>query len=164
MLSHGVGTRHCNCCARSHRSTFAAARCVSHRRRQMLYLKSLVNVLDNSGALVVECIKVLRKDPKNCARIGDRMVVVVKKARPVTEGASAQQKLRRGDIRHAVVVRTKQATQRSDGSLIKFDDNACVLLQPNTTEPVGTRVTGVVARELKDKGFNKIMMLAPRAV
>lgn len=133
----------------------------------MLYLKSLVKVLDNSGALVVECIKVLKKPPKSSARIGDRIVVVVKKAKPISaedSSSSTIPKLHRGDIRHAVVVRTKQPTRRADGTFIRFDDNACVLLQQNTTEPVGTRVTGVVARELKDKGFNKLLMLAPRAV
>ena len=134
----------------------------------MLYLKSLVNVLDNSGAQIVECIKVLGKNPKNCARIGDRMVVVVKKAKPIPASlagtVAAQQKLRRGDIRHAVVVRTKQPTQRPDVTQIRFEDNACVLLQPNTTDPVGTRVTGVVARELKEKGYNKLVLLAPRSV
>lgn len=134
----------------------------------MLYLKSLAKVLDNSGAQVVECIKVLRKSPKNCAKIGDRMVVVVKKAKPIPANmvgtAAAAQKLRKGDIRHAVVVRTKQPTQRPDGSIIKFDDNACVLLQKGTLDLIGNRITGVVAKELKDKGFSKLVTLAPRAV
>ena len=131
-------------------------------------MKSLAKVLDNSGAQVVECIKVLRKAPTNCARIGDRMVVVVKKAKPIPATlmgtAAAAQKLRKGDIRHAVVVRTKQPTQRADGTQIKFDDNACVLLQKGTGELIGSRVTGVVAKELKDKGFSKLVTLAPRAV
>lgn len=132
----------------------------------MLYLKSLAKVLDNTGAQTVECIKVLRKGQQNCARIGDRMVVVVKKARPIPQNLTAQaaaQKLRKGDIRHAVVVRTKQPTQRPDGSIVRFDDNACVLLQ-NSGEVIGSRVTGVVAKELKDKGYNRIVTLAPRAV
>lgn len=132
----------------------------------MLYLKSLVKVLDNSGAQVVECIKVLRKGQKNCANIGDKMVVVVKKARPIPAnltGQQASQKLRKGDIRHAVVVRTKQPTTRPDGSIIRFDDNACVLLQKNG-DVIGTRVSGVVAKELKDKGFHKVVTLAPRSV
>ncbi|PRT56135.1 54S ribosomal protein L38, mitochondrial [Wickerhamiella sorbophila] len=132
----------------------------------MLYLKSLVKVLDNSGAQVVECIKVLRKSPSNCARVGDRMVVVVKKARPIPQnltGQAAAQKLRKGDIRHAVVVRTKQPTSRPDGSTVRFDDNACVLIQ-KSGEIIGTRVTGVVAKELKEKGYTKIATLAPRSV
>lgn len=93
-------------------------------------------------------------------------MVVVKKARPIPQNLTAQaaaQKLRKGDIRHAVVVRTKQPTQRPDGSCVRFDDNACVLLQ-NNGEVIGSRVTGVVARELKEKGFNRIVTLAPRAV
>lgn len=132
----------------------------------MIYLKSLLNVIDNSGALVVECIKVLGKNPKNHARIGDKIVVVVQKARPLSNqatGAAAANKLRQGDMRHAVVVRTKQLQPRSDGSIIRFDDNACVLIN-NSGEPIGTRVSGVVARELRDKGFNKIVALAPRTV
>lgn len=132
----------------------------------MIYLKSLLNVIDNSGALVVECIKVLGKNPKNHARIGDKIVVVVQKARPLSNqatGAAAANKLRQGDMKHAVVVRTKQLQPRSDGSVIRFDDNACVLIN-NSGEPIGTRVSGVVARELRDKGFNKIVALAPRTV
>lgn len=132
----------------------------------MLYLKSMLNVVDNSGALVVECIKVLGKSPKNHARIGDRIAVVVQKARPISNqaiGGAAAQKIRQGDIRHAVVVRTKQLTQRPDGSVIRFDDNACVLID-NQDQPIGTRVSGVVARELRKKGFNKVVSLAPRTV
>jgi ribosomal protein L14 len=133
----------------------------------MLYLKSLVNVIDNSGAMIVECIKVLRKGPRTPARIGDKIVVVVKKAKPIPQNltgqSSAAQRVRKGDIRHAVVVRTRQATTRPDGSTIRFDDNACVLIQ-KSGEPVGTRISSVVARELKDKGFNKIVSLAPRTV
>ncbi|VVT55014.1 mitochondrial 54S ribosomal protein uL14m [Magnusiomyces paraingens] len=139
----------------------------------MIYLKSLLNVVDNSGALVVECIKVLGKKPKNHARIGDQIVVVVQKARPLaaagsgpggpSAGSSNSQKLRQGDMRHAVVVRTKQLQPRADGSVMRFDDNACVLIN-NNGEPLGTRVNGVVAKELRDKGFNKIIALAPRTV
>lgn len=130
----------------------------------------MLNVIDNSGALMVECIKVLGKKPKNCARIGDRIVVVVQKARPISNqaigggsGGASSQKIRQGDMRHAVVVRTKQLTQRPDGSVIRFDDNACVLID-NQDQPVGTRVAGVVARELRKKGFNKVVSLAPRTV
>lgn len=101
----------------------------------------------------------------NCRFLGDKIVVVVQKARPISNQytGSAAQKLRQGDIRHAVVVRTKQGTRRSDGSIIRFDDNACVLIQ-KTGDPIGTRVSGVVAKELRDKGFNKIVALAPRTV
>lgn len=132
----------------------------------MLYLKSLVNVIDNSGAMLCECIKVLRKGPRTPARIGDRIVVVVKKARPIPQnltGQAAAQRLRKGDIRHAVVVRTRQPTTRPDGSQVRFDDNSCVLIQ-KTGDPIGTRINGVVAKELKEKGYNKIVSLAPRTV
>ncbi|CDO56550.1 similar to Saccharomyces cerevisiae YKL170W MRPL38 Mitochondrial ribosomal protein of the large subunit [Geotrichum candidum] len=137
----------------------------------MLYLKSMLNVIDNSGAMLVECIKVLGKSPKNNARIGDRIVVVVQKARPIANASAGgpgsnsgnSQKLRQGDIRHAVVVRTKQPTRRSDGSIIRFDDNACVLIG-KSGDPIGSRVSGVVGKELRDKGFNKIVALAPRTV
>ncbi|KAA8906487.1 hypothetical protein TRICI_005152 [Trichomonascus ciferrii] len=114
--------------------------------------------------MMVECIKVLKKGPTTPARIGDKIVVVVQKAKPVPPnltGQAASQRVRKGDIRHAVVVRTKYPTRRPDGSTISFQDNACVLLQ-KSGEPVGTRVSGLVAKELKDKGFNKIVSLSPR--
>lgn len=114
----------------------------------------------------MECIKVLRKDPKSCARIGDKCVVVVQKSRPLTSqitGSSAANRVKRGDIVRAVVVRTKKETQRPDGSVIRFDDNACVLINKND-EPIGTRVSSVVARELRERNFNKIIALAPKVV
>jgi ribosomal protein L14 len=94
-------------------------------------------------------------------------VCVVKKAKPVPQtltGPAAQNRLRKGDIRHGVVVRVKAPVQRPDGSVIKFDDNAVVLLNKGTTEPVGTRISSVIAREVKEKGFAKIVTLAPRTV
>lgn len=130
----------------------------------MLWLKSMLNVIDNSGAVMVECIKVLKKGPYTPARVGDKIVVVVKKAKPTPPGLvgqAAAQRVKKGDIRHAVVVRTKYPTPRLDGSNITFQDNACVLLN-KSGEPIGTRVSGLVAKELKDKGFNKIVSLAPR--
>src|SRR5438105_713850 len=101
----------------------------------------MVNCIDNSGAAIVECVKVLGK--KGGASIGDRMVVVVQKQRSlgaadIAGPASATQKVRRGDIRHAVVVRTKKKYQRPDGSVVRFDDNACVLINKQG-EPIGTR-------------------------
>ncbi|ODQ82210.1 hypothetical protein BABINDRAFT_31273 [Babjeviella inositovora NRRL Y-12698] len=133
----------------------------------MLYLKSLLKVIDNSGAQVVECIKVLRKTPMNYATLGDRIVVVVKEAKPISTsitGASNSNRVKRGDVVHAVVCRTKQIRNRADGSTIRFDDNACVLVNKNSGEPIGTRITSVVAKELKDKHHNKIISLAPRVV
>ncbi|ODV94042.1 hypothetical protein PACTADRAFT_86277 [Pachysolen tannophilus NRRL Y-2460] len=124
----------------------------------MIYLKSMIKVIDNSGAQLVECIKVLRKNPKNFASIGDKVVVVVQKARPISSaitGASAANRVKRGDICRAVVVRTKKELTRSDGTVIKFDDNACVLINKND-EPIGTRISSVVAKELKEKVLIKL--------
>ncbi|CAM9023731.1 unnamed protein product [Wickerhamomyces anomalus] len=137
-----------------------------HLSKEMLYLKSMVKIIDNSGGLMAECIKVLRKSPMNYASVGDKVVVVVQKARPVNSqitGASASNRVKKGDIVHAVVVRTKQNVHRPDGSVMKFDDNACVLLNKNG-EPLGTRISSVVSRQLKDKNYNKIVSLAPKAV
>jgi len=132
----------------------------------MLYLKSMVKIIDNSGGLMAECIKVLRKSPMNYATVGDKVVLVIQKARPSSSqitGASASNRVKKGDIVHGVVVRTKQNKSRPDGTVMKFDDNACILLNKNN-EPLGTRISSVVSRELKDKGFNKIVSLAPKAV
>lgn len=102
---------------------------------------------------------------------GDEIVVVIQKARPISNvsptgsssGGGGGQKVRRGDVRHAVVVRTKKETQRPDGRIIRFDDNACVLLN-NRKEPLGTRINGVVGMELRNKGWGKIVSLAPKVV
>ncbi|GMG39621.1 unnamed protein product [Ambrosiozyma monospora] len=132
----------------------------------MIYLKTLLKVIDNSGAELVECIKVLRKNPKNFAKVGDRIVVVVQEAKPLTSqitGATASNRVKRGDICRAVVVRTKSPIRRDDGSVVRFDDNACVLINQKN-EPIGTRVSSVVARELRKMSFNKVVSLAPRVV
>ncbi|EGW31900.1 uncharacterized protein SPAPADRAFT_60997 [Spathaspora passalidarum NRRL Y-27907] len=127
----------------------------------MIYLKSLLNVIDNSGALVVECIKVLRHKPKSCAQIGDQITVVVKEAKPIADGTTSTNKVKRKDICRAVVVRTRSPFRRPDGSMVKFDDNACVLINKNG-EPLGTRISSVVAKELRDLQYNKIVSLAPK--
>ncbi|KAF4313774.1 mitochondrial 54s ribosomal protein 38 34 [Botryosphaeria dothidea] len=130
----------------------------------MIQLKTLVNCIDNSGAAIVECVKVLRS--KRPAKIGDRIVVVVQKQRsfgPESGGSvsvSAANKVRRGDIRHAVVVRTAKKLQRPDGSVVKFDDNACVLIN-KAGEPIGSRLNGVVGQELRKTQWSKILSLAP---
>lgn len=130
----------------------------------------MVNCIDNSGAAVVECIQVLRA--KRPAKIGDRIVVVVQKQRSSSSqeshkhssGSQISNKVRRGDIRHAVVVRTAKKYQRPDGSVVRFDDNACVLVN-KSGEPIGTRVTGVVGAELKKRGiWGKILSLAPQHI
>ncbi|KAK9454716.1 ribosomal protein L14b/L23e [Dipodascopsis uninucleata] len=130
----------------------------------MIYLKSLLNVIDNSGAALVECVNVLGKGNKNAGRVGDRIVVVVQALRSakLMQQSSSANRVQRGDIRHAVIVRTKKEFSRKDGTVIRFDDNACVLVN-NQGEPVGTRIMGVVARELSKK-YAKITTLAPKVV
>ncbi|WEW57853.1 54S ribosomal protein L38, mitochondrial [Emydomyces testavorans] len=109
-----------------------------------IQIKTLLSCIDNSGAAIVECAGVLKK--KGAATIGDRIVVVVQKQRnfgPESGSASTliANKVRRGDVRQAVVVRTKQNIQRPDGSIVKFDDNACVLIN-KSGDPIGTRLNG----------------------
>ncbi|KAL1955103.1 hypothetical protein VTO42DRAFT_9037 [Malbranchea cinnamomea] len=125
-------------------------------------LKTLLNCIDNSGAAVVECANILKK--KKAATIGDRIVVVVQKQRqfgPEGTGISAvANRVRRGDVRQAVIVRAKQNIQRPDGTVVKFEDNACVLIN-KSGDPIGTRLNGVVGAELRNKGWSKILSLAP---
>ncbi|OMP83512.1 54S ribosomal protein L38, mitochondrial [Diplodia seriata] len=146
--------------ARAPRRASTATRPLTEDRVQ-----TLVNCIDNSGAAVVECVKVLRS--KRPATIGDRIVVVVQKQRsfgPESGGGSvsvsAANKVRRGDIRHAVVVRTAKKIQRPDGSVVKFDDNACVLIN-KSGEPIGSRLNGIVGQELRKTKWSKILSLAP---
>ncbi|CAI7589571.1 Ribosomal protein L14b/L23e [Penicillium solitum] len=128
----------------------------------MIQLKTLLSCIDNSGASIVECVNVLKK--KRPATIGDRIVVVVQKQRSAgseaTTAAALASKVRRGDIRHAVVVRVKKELQRPDGSLVRFGDNACVLVN-KSGDPIGTRMNGVVGQELRNKKWSKILSLAP---
>lgn len=122
----------------------------------MLQQESRANVADNSGAKEVLVIRVLGGSKRRYARIGDKVVVTVKKALP-TGG------VKKGAISTAVVVRTTRPIRRKDGSYIRFDDNAVVLLN-NQDEPRGTRIFGPVARELRDKQFMKIISLAPEVL
>jgi len=127
----------------------------------MIQLKTMLNCIDNSGAAIVECAMVVGQ--KRHASIGDRIVVVVQKQRGAqAEGmaASSGAKVKRGDIRHAIVVRTRQRVQRRDGSVIKFDDNACVLIN-KAGDPIGSRVNGVVGQELRKKKWSRILSMAP---
>jgi len=132
----------------------------------MIQLKTMLNCIDNSGAAIVECAKVLKM--KRAAKIGDRIIVVVQKQRNFgpesgpggSVSTSAANKVRRGDIRHAVVVRTVKKLQRPDGSVVKFDDNACVLIN-KAGEPIGTRLNGIVGTELRKMKWSKILSLAP---
>ena len=122
----------------------------------MLQQESRLKVTDNTGAKEVLTIRVLGGTKKRYASIGDKIVVAVKDATP--NGT-----IKKGAVATAVVVRTKKEVRRPDGSYIRFDDNACVLLNPQG-EMIGTRVFGPVARELRDKQFMKIVSLAPEVL
>jgi large subunit ribosomal protein L14 len=122
----------------------------------MITQESRVVVADNSGAREALCIRVLGSSGKRYARIGDKIVISVKDAVPTGN-------IKQGAVSKAVVVRTKRATKRSDGSYIRFDDNAVVLLN-DTEELRGTRIFGPVARELREKQFMKIVSLAPEVL
>jgi large subunit ribosomal protein L14 len=122
----------------------------------MIQMQTKLEVADNSGAKKVQCIKVVGSTKRRYATVGDLIVISVKEAIP--EG-----KVKKGDVLKAVVVRTKKAVRRPDGSYIRFDDNAAVLLN-NQLEPIGTRIFGPVARELRAKKFMKIISLAPEVL
>ena len=122
----------------------------------MIQLRTMLNVADNSGAKRLMCIKVLGGSKRRYAAVGDVIKVSVKDAIP-------RGKVKKGEVYDAVVVRTKSGVRRADGSLIRFDTNAAVLINADG-EPVGTRVFGPVARELREKKFLKIVSLAPEVV
>jgi large subunit ribosomal protein L14 len=122
----------------------------------MIQAQSVLEVADNSGAKVVQCIKVLGGSRRRYAGLGDVIVVSVKEALPGS-------KVKKGDTARAVIVRTKREYRRQDGSYIKFDNNSAVLITPQL-EPVGTRIFGPVARELRGKRFMKIISLAPEVL
>ena len=119
----------------------------------MIQVHTQLTVADNSGAKRVFCIRVLGGTRRRYARVGDIIVVSVKEALP-------HSKVKKGDVMRAVVVRTVKETPRPDGSYIKFDDNSAVLINPQG-DPIGTRIFGPVARELRAKRFMKIISLAP---
>ncbi len=122
----------------------------------MIQSETRLTVADNSGAKEVYCIKVLGGSRRRYASVGDVIVVSVKEAIP-------NAKVKKGDVLKAVVVRTKKELRRPDGSYIKFDDNSAVLLSTNM-EPIGTRIFGPVARELRAKRYMKIISLAPEVL
>jgi large subunit ribosomal protein L14 len=122
----------------------------------MIQTQSYLDVADNSGARRVMCIKVLGGSKRRYARVGDLIKVTVKEAIP-------RGKVKKGQVMTAVVVRTKKGVRRADGSLIKFDDNAAVLLN-NQEAPIGTRIFGPVTRELRGEKFMKIISLAPEVI
>lgn len=122
----------------------------------MIQMESVLNVADNSGAKRVKCIKVLGGSKRKYASVGDIIVVSVKDAAP-------NGKVKKGQLTRAVIVRTKKEIRRRDGSYIRFDNNSAVLLTKDN-EPVGSRIFGPVARELRAKQFMKIVSLAPEVL
>ncbi|MDY7025078.1 MAG: 50S ribosomal protein L14 [Pseudomonadota bacterium] len=122
----------------------------------MIQTESILQVADNSGARKVQCIKVLGGSKRRYARIGDIIKVAVKEANP-------RGRVKKGDVMTAVVVRTRSGVRRTDGSLIRFDDNAAVILN-NNQAPIGTRIFGPVTRELRSEKFMKIISLAPEVL
>ena len=122
----------------------------------MIQMQTVLNVADNSGARKVACIKVLGGSRRRYASLGDVIVIAVKEAIP-------NSKVKKGDVMKAVVVRTVKEVRRLDGSYLKFDDNSAVLIS-NQMEPIGTRIFGPVARELRAKQFMKIISLAPEVL
>ncbi len=122
----------------------------------MIQQESVLDVADNSGARKVACIRVLGGSGRRYASVGDVIVVSVKDAVP-------NSRIKKGEVRRAVIVRTAKAIGRPDGSYIRFDDNAAVLIDPQR-EPLGTRIFGPVARELRARRFMKIVSLAPEVL
>jgi len=122
----------------------------------MIQMQSNLEVADNSGAKRVQCIKVLGGSKRRFAGVGDVIVVSVKDAAP-------RGKVKKGDVHRAVIVRTAKDVRRADGTVIRFDSNAAVLISKNA-EPIGTRIFGPVVRELRAKNFMKIISLAPEVL
>ena len=122
----------------------------------MIQVQTELNVADNTGAKIVECIKVLGGSKKRTASVGDKIVVSVKEAIP-------NGKVEKGSVHRAVIVRTKYPVLRNDGSKVRFDNNAAVIID-DKDEPLGTRIFGPVTRELRTKGQTKIISLAPEVL
>lgn len=122
----------------------------------MIQMQSMLNVADNSGAKSVMCIKVLGGSHRNIASVGDVIVVTVKDAIP-------RGKVKKGTVHRAVIVRTVKEVRRKDGSTVKFDTNAAVLIN-KSGDPIGTRIFGPVVRELRSAGYMKIVSLAPEVL
>jgi large subunit ribosomal protein L14 len=122
----------------------------------MIQMQSNLDVADNSGAKRVQCIKVLGGAKRKYASVGDIIVVSIKEAIP-------RGRVKKGDVRKAVIVRTAKEVRRDDGTAIRFDTNAAVIIN-NNNEPIGTRIFGPVVRELRAKNFMKIISLAPEVL
>ena len=123
----------------------------------MVQHRSMLRVADNSGAKLLQCIHVHGGYKKRYGRIGDIITVAVKEAQPHTG-------IKKGTVHHAVIVRTRKEYQRRDGVAVRFDQNACVLVDKTSKEPKGTRIFGPIPRELRDRGFQKIVSLAPEVL
>ena len=123
----------------------------------MIQHRSMLKVADNSGAKRIMCIRVLGGYRKRFARVGDIITVSVKEAEP-------RSAIKKGSVAHAVIVRTRKEFRRSDGSYLRFSDNAAVIIDKKNKEPKATRIFGPVARELRAKGFTKIISLAPEVL
>jgi large subunit ribosomal protein L14 len=123
----------------------------------MIQLRSILSSADNTGAKRLACIKVFGGYKKRYGRLGDIIAVSIKEATP-------HSLVKKGEVHHAVIVRIRKESRRADGSYIRFDDNAAVLIDKKTKEPKGTRILGPIPRELRTKGFNKIISLAPEVL
>lgn len=123
----------------------------------MIQHRTMLTPADNTGARRIQCIKVLGGYQKRYARLGDIVTVTIKEAVPYSTA-------KKGTVYHGVIVRTHKETRRADGTYVRFDDNAVVLVDRKSKEPLGTRIFGPVARELRPKGFTKIISLAPEVL
>ncbi len=123
----------------------------------MIQMETILKAGDNSGAKRVKCVKVLGGSKKVSATIGDTIVVSIKEALPSS-------KVKKGSVHKAVIVRTTSPIKRKDGTTIRFDENACVLIKGKDNEPVGTRIFGPVSREVRAKGYVRIASLAPEVL
>ena len=123
----------------------------------MVQHRSMLKVADNTGAKKLQVIRVLGGYKKRYARIGDIVTAVIKEAVPHSN-------VKKSDVVHAVIVRSRKETRRADGSYIRFDENAAVIIDKESKEPKGTRIFGPVARELRDAGYPKIISLAPEVL
>lgn len=123
----------------------------------MIQEQTMLTVADNSGARSVICIKVLGGSRRRYAGVGNIIKIAIKEAIP-------RGKVKKGDVLKAVVVRTKKGIRRTDGSVIRFDNNSCVLLNNNNDQPIGTRIFGPVTRELRNEKFMRIISLAPEVL
>ncbi len=123
----------------------------------MIQLRTMLKVADNSGAKILQCLHVMGGSAKRYGRLGDVIIGTVKVAEPRKE-------VKKHDVVRALIVRQRKEYKRADGSYIRFDDNACVILAGKTNLPKGGRITGPVAREIKEKGFKKVAVLAREIV